>query len=134
MKPEVTVSVNLALDEEKTIKTVNNLLKFMRDEGYSRKGVSDGYHTFEELYYHRMVLFSIICNQNKDKAWKSKKHHDGSMFDDTSFIVGVETTEGQYTYHYHLEYWDHFDVKVLEFAPQYDGHKPSDIGRLRSLL
>jgi hypothetical protein len=32
---------------------------------------SDGYHTFNELYYHRMILFSVICNQNKSKAWKS---------------------------------------------------------------
>ncbi len=31
--------------------------------------ISDGYHTFDELYYHRMVLFSIICNTYKDKAW-----------------------------------------------------------------
>ena len=24
--------------------------------------ISDGYHTFEELYYHRMILFAVICN------------------------------------------------------------------------
>lgn len=33
--------------------------------------ISDEYHTFNELYFHRMILFSVICNQNKDKAWKS---------------------------------------------------------------
>lgn len=97
------------------------------------KQVTDGYHTFEELYYHRMKLFAIICHMNKDVAWKSWLHHDGSMFDG-SFIVGVETPEGQYSYHYKAEYWDVFDVRELGKAPEYDGHQPSDIGRLDSLL
>ncbi|UUV46023.1 hypothetical protein [Bacillus phage vB_BanS-Thrax1] len=93
---------------------------------------SDGYHTFNELYYHRMILFKVICDVHKDKAWKSWKHDDGSMFDH-SFIVGVTTPEGQYTYHYNKEYYDLFDVKELEFAPPYDGHQPKDITRLLSL-
>ncbi|MZQ97178.1 MAG: hypothetical protein GT601_05845 [Acidaminobacter sp.] len=96
--------------------------------------VSDGYHTFNELYYHRAVLFSVICNQNKEKAWKSRSHDDGTMFENM-FIVGIETPEGSYTYHYDVNpYWKMFDVKELEFAPKWDGHKPSDIGRLNSLL
>lgn len=33
-----------------------------------------------------------------------------------------------------LEYWDKFQVKELEFAPEYDGHKPFDIARLYSIL
>ncbi len=99
------------------------------------KDISDGYHTFGELYYHRAVLFSIICNTYKDKAWKSKLHSDGTMFDGDMFIVGVETPEGHYTYHYHINpYWDMFDVKELDFAPEWDGHKPEDITRLFSLL
>lgn len=40
---------------------------------------SDGYHTFNELYHHRAVLFSVVCNQNPLCAWKAKKHHDGTM-------------------------------------------------------
>ncbi|MBM7598188.1 hypothetical protein JOC34_000545 [Virgibacillus halotolerans] len=95
--------------------------------------VSDGSHTFNELYDHRMVLFSIICNQNKDKAWKSRLHDDGTMFDDY-FIVGITTDEGDYTYHYHVTYWMNFDVKELKCAPKLDGHKPEDILRLYSLL
>ena len=96
--------------------------------------VSDGYHTSDELYFHRMMLFSIICNTYKDKAWKSKLHDDGTMYDNY-FIVGITTPEGDYTYHYHMEYWGHFeDIKELPNAPKWDGHEPSDIGRLRSLL
>ena len=33
---------------------------------------SDGYHSFEELYLHRMVLFAAICKKNKSICWKSK--------------------------------------------------------------
>lgn len=83
---------------------------------------SDGYHTFNELYHHRAVLFSVICNARPDIAWKSKKHHDGTMYDGM-FIVGIDTPEGQATYHYDIEpYWRMFRVKELEFAPKWDGH------------
>lgn len=120
--------------EKLLIPTLNELIVKLRDEGVSRQDISDGWHTFNELYHHRMVLFSIILNQNKEIGWKSKQHHDGTMFDEDSFICGIETPEGQYTYHYHLKDWDKFDVKELEYAPEYDGHKPSDITRLFSLL
>jgi hypothetical protein len=49
------------------------------------------------------------------------------------FIVGIKTPEGQYTYHYHIKYWDMFDVKEMAFAPKWDGHKPEDVTRLLSL-
>ncbi len=87
---------------------------------------SDGYHTFNELYHHRAVLFSVICNMMPEKAWKSKLHDTGDMYDGM-FIVGIETEQGQATYHYDIEpYWDIFKVKELEKAPKWDGHTPSD--------
>ena len=95
--------------------------------------VSDGDHTFNELYMHRTTLFNIILCQNKDKAWKSKLHDDGTMFDDY-FIAGITTPEGEYTYHQHMDYWDKFDVEERTRAPEWDGHKPEDIIRLYSLL
>lgn len=122
------------MKRNREILRINSELESLRLKGISRKGVSDGYHTFDELYYHRMILFSIILNQNKEKSWKAKKHHDGTMFDEDSFICGIETPEGQYTYHYHLRDWDKFDVREYEYAPEYDGHKPSDITRLFSIL
>ncbi|MEB3429707.1 hypothetical protein VLK81_06725 [Citroniella saccharovorans] len=112
---------------------INSVLKQMKDDGEDTGGISDGYHTFDELYFHRMVLFSIILNQNQDISWKSKYHSDGTMYDNY-FICGIKTPEGQYTYHYHLDYWDNFKVKELEYAPEYDGHKPEDITRLNSIL
>ena len=94
--------------------------------------ISDGHHTFDELYHHRMVLFSLVCKQHKEKAWKSLKHDDGTMYEGF-FVVGITTPKGDYTYHYKMEHWDRFDVKILPNAPLWDGHKPSDIDRLYSL-
>lgn len=94
--------------------------------------ISDGYHTFSELYKHRMILFSVICNSNKDKAWKSKLHDDGTMFDDY-FIVGIKTKDGDFTYHYHIDNWDMFKIKELKRAPVWDGHTSDDIVRLNGI-
>jgi hypothetical protein len=80
-----------------------------------------------------MMLFSVICHTYRDKAWKSWKHDDDSMFDN-SFIVGIETPEGQYTYHYNSKFYNFFDVEELDHAPLYDGHQPKDITRLLTLL
>ena len=96
---------------------------------------SDGYHTFNELYHHRAVLFSVIVKVFPDHAWKSRKHHDGTMYDGM-FIVGIETPDGQATYHYDIEpYWDMFECKELEYAPEWDGHTPDEairrIGNLK---
>lgn len=88
--------------------------------------ISDGYHTFNELYHHRAVLFSVICNQHPGRAWKSKKHYDGTMYDGM-FIVGVDTPDGQATYHYDINpYWDIFHVQEVDCAPQWDGHSPAE--------
>ena len=96
---------------------------------------SDGYHTFEELYDHRMFLFSIICSTEEYNkfAWKSKLHDDGTMYDNY-FIVGVTTPKGDFTYHCDMKHWDKFNVEVLEYAPKWDGHTSDDIVRLESLL
>lgn len=98
--------------------------------------VSDGYHTFNQLYHQRAILFATIVNQNKDIAWKSYKHSDGKYCFDSNgewFIVGIDTPEGSYTYHYQKEYWDYFECKELECGKEWDGHTEEDVTRLLSL-
>lgn len=94
--------------------------------------LSDGYHSYNELYAHRMQLFAVVCKQNQAQAWKSKLHHDGTMFDDY-FIVGIETPMGQFTYHYPMLHWGMFQVRELDKAPEWDGHTADDVVRLHSL-
>ena len=95
---------------------------------------SDGYHTFNELYHHRAVLFSVIVKAFPERAWKARQHHDGTMYSGM-FIVGIDTPEGQASYHYDIDpYWDMFECRELERAPEWDGHTPAQaIERIRKL-
>ena len=96
--------------------------------------VSDGFHTFRQLYYQRMMLFAAIVKQNKEKAWKSLRHEDGELcFGGGWFIVGIDTPEGSYTYHYEDNYYSLFDCKELERGKHWDGHTEKDVTRLLSL-
>lgn len=91
-----------------------------------QQGKKDDYHTMDELYYHRTILFAIICRKYKNRCWKSKCHSDGT-FEDGWFIAGMDTPYGQITYHQKMEYWNLFDCKELDKAPLYDGHTPEDV-------
>ena len=95
---------------------------------------SDGYHTFNELYHHRAVLFSVIVKAFPERAWKSRKHHDGTMYDGM-FIVGIDTPQGQATYHYDVDpYWEMFACRELDRAPEWDGHTSAEaISRIGTL-
>lgn len=113
--------------ERGLIKGINNYIALLKkDNRISSAGeISDGYHTFNELYHHRAILFASICLLvPKEDCWKSKLHQDGTMFDGM-FVVGIKTKEGQATYHYDIDpYWDLFDVEELDNAPEFDGHTP----------
>lgn len=88
--------------------------------------VSDGYHTFGEVYEHRVALFALVCGLTSRRTWRSRMHEDGSMFDGM-FIVGLEADTGTVTYHVEAEHWDLFDhSETLERAPQWDGHTSDD--------
>lgn len=96
---------------------------------------SDGYHSFNDLYEQRLYLSAALFNTFKEKAWKSTRHSDGKpCFDGEYFIVGIDTPEGPYTYHYEMAHWALFDVAILNCAPEWDGHTDKDVGRLMSLI
>lgn len=96
--------------------------------------VSDGFHTFNSLYHQRMILSSVLVNAFPALSWKSRKHHDGKYpFGGGWFIVGINTPDGQYTYHYEEKYWNMFLCKEVEVAPEWDGHTDKDVERLLSL-
>lgn len=96
---------------------------------------SDGFHTFDELYEHRCLLFLAFLRHHspKDIQWKSRKHHDGSQFPGW-FMVGTDLSGLQISYHLPESMWD-----LAWFLPEYDcaprdwdGHSPQDVcDRLR---
>lgn len=97
--------------------------------------VSDGFHTFNGLYEQRVILFAALVKAYRDKAWKSYRHEDGEYcFGGGWFIVGIDTPEGSYTYHYGNKYWDKFDCIALPRGKHWDGHTEKDAEtRLMSL-
>ena len=95
--------------------------------------MSDGYHTFADLYEQRLILSAALAKNNPN-AWKSKRHDDGSVpFGGGWFIMGFETDEGCYTYHYELKDWDLFQCKELDKGKPWDGHTSKDVRRLLSI-
>lgn len=96
--------------------------------------LSDGYHTFNGLYHQRLILFAALVKAYKDRAWKSYRHEDGELcFDGGWFIVGIDTPEGSYTYHYENKDFDLFDCEELPVGKRWDGHAEDDVTRLLSL-
>lgn len=96
--------------------------------------VSDGYHTFNELYEYRLLynaaFFNELAKQNLYDVHKSKKHSDGEdCFGGGWFIVMAELPTGQISNHYELKDWDLFQVPEKEKANIWDGHTPQDVAK-----
>lgn len=118
--------------------TTKELIKEYNDEKYNGMGskITDDFHTMSELYYHRMFLFSILVSLAQEKgftAWKSKLHADGTMFDGF-FIVGITTLLGNYSYHYPVKFWEHFDCPEYKTAPAWKGQQACDLFMLITLI
>lgn len=98
------------------------------------KRVSDGHHTFAELYEHRHLLAVLFLNAQNIRAWKAKVHADGTMFED-SFIAGAYLPSGQISYHFPMKYWLMLDIPEQDCAPTYDGYNSNDVAeRLTALI
>ena len=112
------------------IDEINNMIKENKQlRVISTKDISDGHHTFGELYKNRIILFCTLCNLLPDISWKSKKHNDEEndpMFSG-DFIAGINTPDGIATYHIKLQYWDLFDIPELERAPKYDNYDNEEV-------
>lgn len=116
--------------------------KLIRAEGEDLE-VSDGYHTFDELYDHRIELYIALCRKLsqdvgstlRKEIWRSKLHADGSSFEGW-FILGILKEKGeQISYHLPLIKWDEVSfAETLETAPEWDGHSSAEVlVRLRKI-
>ena len=101
--------------------------------------VSDGYHSFKQLYEHRITLYIALCAmiykfyqgkgfRQRCPVWKSRKHSDDSSYEGW-FIMGINTEKGeQISYHLPDKYWDKTKfAKSLPCAPEFDGHTAEDV-------
>ena len=106
--------------------------------------VSDTYHTFGELYDHRITLWIALCklqartNKRPGAAdptddythvWRSQRHSDGELaYGGDWFVLGIGITPGkQITYHLPLSRWDDCGfAHTLDQAPTFDEHTSTD--------
>ena len=94
--------------------------------------ISDGYHTFGELYEHRITLYIALCKRLRANAqnfvWRSKLHSDGTSIDGW-FVLGINKEKGeQITYHLPLAKWEDCNfAENLEKAPEWDEHTSEDV-------
>lgn len=88
--------------------------------------VSDGYHTFNELYAHRAALTAALVASGAAPCWRTRHHHpaDDPMFPG-QFLLGIDLPTGDVRYHYPLDRWDDFPAAyVRDHAPRWDGAPP----------
>lgn len=110
--------------------------------GSAEMSVSDGFHTMNELYAHRFVLFIALCHALVKKSrlaysienavvWRSRQHSDPVKFPmyEGWFVLGIGKDDGeQITYHLPTKFWDETNfAETLENAPEFDGHTPDDV-------
>ena len=109
--------------------------------------LSDGYHTFNELYEFRKVYNAALFNEwaenletssdfgqalfnvPKYNVHKSWRHSDGELcFGGGWFIVSAMLPTGLISNHYKAEDWDLFKIPEVEKALfEFDGHTGSDV-------
>lgn len=116
----------------------NAKLSTIELEGPEEMDASDGYHSFSELYDHRITLYIALCKQishqpsydydDKFTIWRSVLHSDGSNFDGY-FVLGIGTEKGhQITYHLPNGRWNDTDfATTIDRAPEFDGHTPTNV-------
>lgn len=94
--------------------------------------VSDGYHTFKELYEFRMLYNAAFFKHlffSHFSVHKSLRHYDGELcFGGGWFIVVAELPTGVISNHYESKYWDLFHVPSFHKSiTPFDGHTPQDV-------
>jgi len=113
---------------------LNVLIKSLGDTN----PISDGYHTFEELYDHRITLYVALCKQlskERHDIWRTAIHSDNSVWDGW-FLLGIGYNAGeQITYHLPVSRWEECDFAIqIHKAPTFDGHSSAQvIQRIKNL-
>lgn len=113
-----------------TEQSLNQLIQSLKVEqpNFQAGEISDGFHTFNELYEHRIALFIALCRAYREHAWKSRKHANGEEWDGW-FIMGLFTEQGkQISYHLPISYWEMLvDIHTLEQQESWDGHAGKEL-------
>ena len=126
------------------IKIINSFILWGKShlKSFDENKISDGWHTFDDLYEFRKVYNATLFNEWTQYAipqfdvHKSIRHYDGELcFGGGWFIVVAILPTGQISNHYKMDDWNLFKIPEYDKAKYpFDGHTPYDvIQRLLSL-
>lgn len=119
--------------------------------GSEEMQVSDGYHTMDEVYDHRIGLFMALAKLQSglnliakemgktslNDVWRSKQHEEGGdEMHKGWFVMGINKEKGkQINYHLPIALWEETSwAETLDHAPEWDGHTPEEaLQRLKNL-
>lgn len=106
----------------------------LADQYIEASEVSDGYHSFNELYQHRARLFSTLMHAYPKRSWWSHRHHDNKVMEGW-IIAGIDTPEGSVTYPLPVKEIPNLPTSSeLTHGREWDGHTADDVlTRLLSL-
>ena len=109
-------------------------------EGVKIEDISDGYHSFKELYEFRKMynaaLFNRLHLSGLYDVHKSERHYEGDeCFGGGWFIVVAILPGGQISNHYPMDDWLKFRIPQVDKAKYpFDGHTGDDaLERLASI-
>ena len=101
--------------------------------------ISDGFHTFDELYEQRVTLYITLCRilseDLNNYVWRSKIHSDGTTSKGW-FILGINEQKSiQMTFHLPVSKWKETKfAHTRSSAPEWDRHTSKDVlKRLKNL-
>lgn len=124
-----TVSLDATNRKNMDIKELKGILNDHHDDDQDVRYVSDGHHTFDELYRYRMLYHAAFVNANPADTVKSWWHSDGELcFGGGWFIVVTVLPTGQISNHYRPQFWELFNVRSVDadHLPVYDFHSSED--------
>lgn len=89
---------------------------------------TDGFHSFDELYEHRNLLFINLCLDSVFPCWiRPEEDYPGY------FCLYLKLSSGQISYHIPNEYRHLIEDRVHGYVEEWDGHTSEDvIGRLKA--
>lgn len=90
--------------------------------------LSDGYHTFNELYAARHILFVNLCLTLPNVAFWTHRNKEGKTMEGW-FILGLQSSDEQLTFHLPVEYLPYVagEIKEVERNELYDGHGTDEV-------
>jgi len=95
--------------------------------------ISDGYHTFAELYEHRHSLCLALMRALPGRCWFSRRHNDGELCFGSGewFIIGCDLSEEEsVTYHLPICLYPVAQATgalELDRGKPWDGHTATDV-------